>query len=89
MMNLTFKEFLAEFTDPDLTPQEAAMKQRQAQQNPVRAARQEALKQKAESDVAQKDDALDPQKKRLEKDEADLARKKAVMAQRQQQQGDQ
>lgn len=87
-MNLTFKEFLAEFSDPDLTPQEAAAKQREMQKNPARAARQEALKQKSESDVAQRDDTMDPQKKRLEKDEADLARKKAVMAQKQQQAGD-
>ena len=85
---LTFKEFLAEIQmDPEATPAEAAAQQRKYQQNPRRASRIEAQKQQDEARMAQKDPDADPQMKRIEKQEAILARQKAAMVQKQQQQG--
>lgn len=80
---MTFKDYLIEMQmDKDMTPQEIQRAHQMMKNNPKMAARQNAIKQKAEADVARQDDTIDPQKKRIEQQEADIARKKAALAQR-------
>lgn len=89
---MTFKDFLKEMEDgaegPSITvganetPAEIARKRRLAQNNPKRAAMQQANKEKLQAKAAKQDDAMTPEQKRAEEFEAKAAQQRARAAQR-------
>lgn len=82
---MTFKDFLKEYVDSEMTPAEFARAKRQAEMNPKLAATKNAKKQDLEAKAAAQDDAKTPEEKKAEKLEAMAARERMRAAQQKKQ----
>lgn len=82
---MTFKDFLKEFVDAEMTPAEFARAKRQAEMNPRAAAMKNAKKQDLEARAAAEDDSKSPEEKKAEKLDAMAARERMRVAQQKKQ----
>lgn len=80
---MTFKDFLKEMMDTEMTPAEYARVKRQAEMNPKAAAMKHSKKQGLEAKAAEQDDAMTPEQKKAEKLEALAARQRMLATQKQ------
>jgi len=74
---MTFKDYLIEYHDPEMTPQDRIRQQREYKTNPKVAHRKQAQKQRAEADMAKKDPNASTEQKNIERQEAIAAQKRA------------